>query len=202
MRGIIPYSTKGKTVHFDGIEVSTDTHPRPWPASKQATVDDEIILPKLQASSSKGKGLAVTKIALSNVPTISNPMETTAKAPKSAAPISSQTASLSNDNSMSPLPSHSQSAPPLSAPMVQSTTYCYTFTLEDKEANKYVVECLLDSNLNIHVQELLAVSPDVQQHFCKLTTKKCITVGTVSVHKLSGQPATDQWLKQYKGVHL
>jgi hypothetical protein len=27
-------------------------------------------------------------------------------------------------------------------------------------------------------------------------------VGTVSVHKLSGQPAMDAWLKQYEGVHL
>jgi hypothetical protein len=98
---------------------------------------------------------------------------------------------------MSPLPT-----PPLSAPTTHSTTYHYTFALEDKEANKCIVECLLDSNLNILVQELLAVLPDVRQHFRVLTTKKRIMVGAVSVHELSGQPATDAWLKQYKGMRL
>jgi hypothetical protein len=48
----------------------------------------------------------------------------------------------------------------------------------------------------------LAVLPDVRQHFHELTTKKRVTVGMVSVHELLGQPATDAWLKQYKGVHL
>jgi len=32
--------------------------------------------------------------------------------------------------------------------------------------------------------------------------KKHVTVGVVSVHELSGQPAMDVWLKQYKGVRL
>jgi hypothetical protein len=92
--------------------------------------------------------------------------------------------------------------PLLSAPTMQSTTYHYAFALEDKEANKCVVECLLNSNLNIPIQELLAVSPDVRQHFHKLMTKKHIMVGVVSVHELSGQPAMDTWLKQYEGMHL
>jgi hypothetical protein len=85
---------------------------------------------------------------------------------------------------------------------VQSTTYRYAFALEDKEANKRIVEHLLDSNLNIPIQELLAVSPDIRQHFRELMTKKRVTLGAVSVHELSGQPATDAWLKQYEGVHL
>jgi len=87
-------------------------------------------------------------------------------------------------------------------PTVQSTTYRYAFALEDKEANKRIVEHLLDSNLNIPIQELLAVSPDIRQHFRELMTKKRVTLGAVSVHELSGQPATDAWLKQYEGVHL
>jgi hypothetical protein len=118
-------------------------------------------------------------------------------APKSAAPAPLQSAPSSTNNSMSPLP-----MPPQSAPTVQSTTYCYAFTLEDKEADKRVVECLLNSNLNIPIRELLAVSPDVRQHFRKLTTKKRIMVGAVSVHKLSGQPAMNAWLKQYEGMRL
>jgi hypothetical protein len=184
-------------VHFDGIEIPPNTHPCPQPASKQATVEDEIISPKVQALSSKGKVLAVAKIMPPNAPVISNSTKTTAMAPKSTTPTSSHTAPSSINNSTSLLP-----LPPLSAPTVQSTTYHYTFTLEDKEADKHVVERLLNSNLNIPVQELLAVSPDVRQHFCKLTMKKHVTVGTVSVHKLSGQPAKDAWLKQYEGMRL
>jgi hypothetical protein len=169
--------------------------PRPQPASKQVTVEDEIISPEVQASSSKGKGLEVTKIALHNVPVTNNFTERTTFTPKSAVPAPSQSAPLSTNNSTSLLP-----MPLLSVPTVQSTTYHYTFTLEDKEADKCVVEHLLDSNLNIPVRELLAVSPDVRQHFRKLMMKKHVTVGTVSVHKLLGQPATDTWLKQYEGM--
>jgi hypothetical protein len=190
-------SAKGKTVRFDGVEIPPSTRPRPQPTSKQATVEDEIISPEVQASSSKGKGLEVAKIALHNVPVANNSMERTTLAPKSAAPAPSQSTPSSTSNSTSPQP-----APPLSAPTTQSTTYHYAFALEDKEADKRIVERLLDSNLNIPIRELLAVSPDVRQYFCELTTKKHVTVGTVSVHELSGQPATDAWLKQYEGMHL
>jgi hypothetical protein len=190
-------SVKGKTVCFDGIEIPPSTHLCPQPTLKQAMVEDEIILPEVQASSSKGKGLEVTKITLHNVPVTNNSMERTTLAPKSAVPAPLQSAPSSTNNSTSPQP-----APLLSAPTAQSTTYCYTFALEDKEADKHVVKCLLDSNLNIPIRELLAVSPDVRQHFCELMTKKHVTVGVVSVHKLSGQPATDAWLKQYEGMHL
>jgi len=189
--------TKGKTVRFDGVEILPSTRPHPQPTSKQAMVEDEIISPEVQTLSSKGKGLEVAKIAPHNVPVTNNSMERTTLAPKSAAPAPSQSAPSSTKNSTSPQP-----MPPLSAPTMQSTTYRYAFALEDKEANKRVVERLLNSNLNIPIQELLAVSPDVRQHFCKLTMKKRITVGMVSVHELLGQPATDAWLKQYEGVRL
>jgi hypothetical protein len=188
---------KGKMVHFDGIEIPPSMCPRPQPASKQVMVEDEIISPEVQVSSSKGKGLEVAKIMPHNVPVTNNSMERTTLAPKSAAPAPSQSAPSATNNSTSLLP-----APPLSAPTAQLTTYCYAFTLEDKEANKCIVERLLNSNLNIPVRELLAVSPDVRQHFHKLTMKKCVMVGVVSVHKLSGQPAMDTWLKQYEGMCL
>jgi hypothetical protein len=184
-------------VRFDGIEILSNMRLHPQPASKKAMVKDKIISPEVQASSSKGKGLEVVKIALHNVPVTNNSTERITLVPKSAVPASSQSALLSTNNSMSPLPT-----PPLSAPTAQSTTYCYAFTLEDKEANKRVVERLLDSNLNIPVRELLAVSPDVRQHFRKLTMKKRIMVGVVSVHELLGQPAMDAWLKQYEGMQL
>jgi len=190
-------SAKGKTVCFDGVEIPPSARPRPQPASKQVTVEDEIISPEVQASSLKGKGLEVAKIAPHNVPVTNNSTERTTLAPKSPAPAPLQSAPSSTSNSTSPPP-----MPLLSAPTAQSTTYRYAFALEDKEADKRVVKHLLNSNLNIPVRELLAVSPDVRQHFHELTMKKHIMVGAVSVHELLGQPATDAWLKQYEGVRL
>jgi hypothetical protein len=140
------HSVKGKMVRFDGIEIPPSMHLHPQPTSKQAMVEDEIISPEVQASSSKGKGLEVTKIVPHNVPVTNNSMERTTLAPKSAAPAPSQSAPSSTNNSTSPQP-----MPPLSVPTAQSTTYRYAFTLEDKEADKRVVERLLDSNLNIPV---------------------------------------------------
>ncbi|KAG2051378.1 hypothetical protein BDR06DRAFT_890039, partial [Suillus hirtellus] len=131
-----------------------------------------------------------------------------AKAPlKGTSPSSSTPASSTPVSSSSSSPSQSSALPPLSSSTptqapAQSSSYCYAFALEDKEADKRVVECLLNSNLNIPVRELLAVSPDVRQHFHELTTKKCVTVGAVSVHELSGHPVTDQWLKQYEDVRM
>jgi hypothetical protein len=107
---------KGKMVHFDGIEILPSTHPRPQPALKQAMVEDEIISPEVQASSSKGKGLEVAKIAPHNVPVTNNSMERTTLAPKSAAPAPWQPAPSSTNNSTSPQP-----APLLSAPIAEGT---------------------------------------------------------------------------------
>jgi hypothetical protein len=188
---------KGKTVCFDGVEILSNMCLHPQPDLKQAMVEDKIISPEVQASSSKGKGLEGAKIVPHNVPVTNDSTERTTLAPKSAVPASLQSTPLSTNNSTSLLPT-----PPLPAPTVQSTTYCYAFGLEDKEADKCIVEHLLDSNLNIPVWELLAVSPDVRQHFHELMTKKHVMVGMVSVHELLGQPATDAWLKQYDGVHL
>jgi hypothetical protein len=140
------HGTKGKTVHFDGVEIPSNMCPHPQPASKQVMVKDEIILPEVQALSSKGKGLEVTKIVPHNVPVTNNSMERTTLAPKSAAPASLKSAPSSNNNSMSLL-----STPPLFVPAAQSTTYCYAFTLEDKDADKCIVKHLLDSNLNIPI---------------------------------------------------
>jgi hypothetical protein len=95
---------KGKTVRFDGIEIPPSMRPRPQPALKQVMVEDEIISPEVQASSSKGKGLEVAKIVLHNVPVTNNSTERTTLAPKSAAPAPSQSAPSSTNNSTSLLP--------------------------------------------------------------------------------------------------
>ncbi|KAG2100650.1 uncharacterized protein F5147DRAFT_776858 [Suillus discolor] len=176
------HNAKGKNVRFDGVEVPSETRMHPRPASRQATVEEEIISPEIQASSDKGKGKELAKVAPTSAPT-------SAKAPPKGTSSSSTTSSSS-----APPPSPSQSSASLSTPTsapapIQSSSYRYAFPLEDKEADKLVVERLLDSNLSIPVRELLAVSPDVRQQFHELTMKKRITVGAVSVHKLSGHPA-------------
>jgi len=97
---------KGKMVRFDGIEIPPSTCLRPQPTSKQATVEDEIISPEVQASSSKGKGLEVTKIVPHNVQIANNSTERTTMAPKSTVPAPSQSApsSTSNSTSLPPVP--------------------------------------------------------------------------------------------------
>ncbi|KAG1850266.1 hypothetical protein C8R48DRAFT_778243 [Suillus tomentosus] len=176
-------NAKGKNVCFDGVEIPSETRVRPRPASRQATVEEEIISPEIRASSDKGKEKEVAKVAPLSAP-ISAP--TSAKAPpKGASPSSSTPSSSTPVSSSSSSPSQSSALPPSSSSTptqapAQSSSYRYAFALEDKEADKHVVERLLDSNLNIPVRELLAVSPDVRQHFHELTTKKCITVGAVS----------------------
>jgi hypothetical protein len=98
-----------------------------------------------------------------------------------------------------PTTAASSMAPPVAVPTANNPTptlnqYRYSFVLEDKEADKCVVKHLLDSNLNISVHELFAISPDVCKQFRDLTTTKCVTVGTVSVNKLSGQPMTEEFI--------
>ncbi|KAG2339646.1 hypothetical protein BDR05DRAFT_891445, partial [Suillus weaverae] len=51
--------------------------------------------------------------------------------------------------------------------------------------------------LSIPVRELLAVLPEVRKQFRDMTTNKRVTVGTVSIDKLSGHFAMDRWLSQY-----
>jgi hypothetical protein len=63
---------KGKMVHFDGVEILSNMCPHPQPASKQVMVEDEIISPEVQTSSSKGKGLEVAKIVPHNIPVTNN----------------------------------------------------------------------------------------------------------------------------------
>ncbi|KAG2748104.1 hypothetical protein P692DRAFT_201715678, partial [Suillus brevipes Sb2] len=45
----------GKSVRFDGVDVPSEPRARPAPASRQATVEEELVSPAIQASSNKGK---------------------------------------------------------------------------------------------------------------------------------------------------
>jgi hypothetical protein len=77
--------------------------------------------------------------------------------------------------------------------------YRYAFLLEDKDADKRIVDRMLDSTISMPMRELIAVSTDVRKVFKDLTTTKRITVRTVSVNKLSSAPETQEFLKKYDG---
>ncbi|KAG2347093.1 hypothetical protein BDR05DRAFT_876856 [Suillus weaverae] len=62
------------------------------------------------------------------------------------------------------------------------------------------MEHILDSNFSIAIRELLAISPEVRKQFRNMTTNKHVTVGTVSINKLSGHFATDRWMSQYDNL--
>jgi len=80
-----------------------------------------------------------------------------------------------------------------------SMQYRYTFPLEDKDADKCVVDRMLDSTISMPMRELIAVSTDMHKVFKDLTTTKRVTVGTVSVNELSSAPEMQEFLKKYDG---
>ncbi|KAG2739744.1 hypothetical protein P692DRAFT_201670809, partial [Suillus brevipes Sb2] len=45
----------GKSVRFDSVDVPSEPRARPAPASRQATIEEELVSPAIQASSNKGK---------------------------------------------------------------------------------------------------------------------------------------------------
>jgi hypothetical protein len=77
--------------------------------------------------------------------------------------------------------------------------YRYAFLLEDKDADKRVVDRMLDSTISMPMHELIAVSTDMRKVFKDLTTTKHVTVRTVSVNELSSVPEMQEFLKKYDG---
>lgn len=85
-------------------------------------------------------------------------------------------------------------------PIASSSTtpapqYRYAFPLEDKDAEKRVMDRILDTDVNVPIRDLIASSSDIRKALKDLTTSKRVTVGTVSVNELSGHPQTEQFLK-------
>ncbi|KAG1867265.1 hypothetical protein DFJ58DRAFT_723939 [Suillus subalutaceus] len=103
-----------------------------------------------------------------------------------------------------PKVSESASSSSVNTPLASSlsTHYRNLCALEDKEADKRIIERLLQSSINIPVCELLAVSPDVRKQFRDLTTNKCVTVGTVSVNELSSQEMTEEFMQAFNQDQL
>jgi hypothetical protein len=69
-----------------------------------------------------------------------------------------------------------------------SMQYRDAFPLEDKDADKCVVDHMLDSTISMPMHKLIAVSTDMRKVFKDLTTTKHVTIRTVSVNKLSSAP--------------
>jgi hypothetical protein len=176
-KGGSTYTMRGKSVRFDGVELNSEPHARPGPVSRQAADVEEIVSPAVQALMGKGKVPAVAKTA-TMPPLVTSKAKEALKAPTTAA---------------------SSMAPPVAAPTAKNPTpalnqYRYSFALEDKEADKRMVERLLDSNLNIPMHKLFAISPDVRKQFHDLTTTKRVTVGMVSVNELSSQLMIEEFI--------
>jgi len=167
-------SSKGCNMHFDGVDMSSGSRTRPGPALRQLADAEEIVSPAVQVMSGKGKAPEIAK-APSASTTSASKSKDTAKAPSVASTIesASSTATLSSSS---------------------SAQYRYSFALEDKDADKHVVQRLLECNINMPVRELFAVSPDVRKQFHDLTTTKHVTIGTVSVNKLSSQQTTEEFM--------
>jgi hypothetical protein len=127
--------------------------------------------------SGKGKAQEIVK-APSASTTLASKSKEAAKAPSVASTIESASSTATSSSS-------------------SSAQYRYSFALEDKDANKRVVQRLLECNINMPVCKLCAVSPDVCKQFCNLTTTKHITVGTVSVNKLSSQQMTEEFMHAF-----
>ncbi|KAG1811328.1 hypothetical protein EV424DRAFT_1542549 [Suillus variegatus] len=159
----------------------------------QATVTEEIISPAVQASSSKGKTPEVAKA-------IAAPA-----AAKSSVNVRRVTAAPATSSSSSPSITHTDLAD-LTTPAATSTaktaSYWYSHGLEDKDADKRILERLLDTSINISARELFAVLPDLCKQFHNLATTKRITVGTVSVNELTGHPVSDDWMRDYDTKRL
>jgi hypothetical protein len=175
---------KGKSVHFDGVDVPSEPRACPAPTSRQATVEEELVSPAIQASSSKGKGLEVAKI----------PSPAASDAPVTGAKSSSSLSASKTTNTSTP--AHAVPTPP------PTGTYCLLCALEDKGAEKHITNQILDITIQVPVRDIFAVSPDIRKNFRVMSSNKCVTIGTVSVNELSSHPANRDWMHQYDGSHM
>ncbi|KAG1817507.1 uncharacterized protein BJ212DRAFT_1480076 [Suillus subaureus] len=144
----------------------------------KALETEEIVSPAVQASMGKGKAPEGVKATSAASTSMSKPKET-AKAPAIAASLGSPPANTNSSSS-------------------SSSQYRFSFVLEDKDAEKRVIECLLDGNITIPVCKLFAVSPDIRKQFQELTTTKHVTISTVSVNELSSQPMTEEFIHAFE----
>jgi hypothetical protein len=95
--------------------------------------------------------------------------------------ISSSSSSSSSSSCSTTIPND----PPANQSSMQ---HRYAFLLEDKDMDKHVVDCMFDSTISMPMHELIMVSTNMHKVFKDLTTTKHITVGTVSVNKLTSMP--------------
>jgi len=167
-------------VQFNRVELISEPRACPGPASRQVADAEEIVSPAVQASMGKGKVPEVARTT-TTPPLVTSKVKETLKAPTTTA--------------SSMVPTTNNLTPALNQ-------YRYSFVLEDKEADKCMVKHLLDSNLNIPMHKLFAVSPDVCKQFHDLTTMKHITVGTESVNELSSQPMTEEFIQAFDQERL
>jgi hypothetical protein len=169
------HKDKGKNMQFEGVSVPART--KPGPMSRVAEVVEEVTSPQVKAAGSKPNNM-----------------------PNKGTVVITPAGSSSMHDTISSSPSSRSATIPDDPPANQSSTqYSYAFPLEDKDTDKHIVDCMLDSTISMPMYELIAVSTDMSKGFKDLTTTKCITVRTVSINKLSSTPKTQDFLKKYDG---
>ncbi|KAG2738154.1 hypothetical protein P692DRAFT_201731714 [Suillus brevipes Sb2] len=172
-----------------------------WIPGRQSDGTLKKCLDRHYANQAVNEALPGKNVRFDGVELESAPRAQVAKATNEATP------KLAKAKEVAPVASSSSSTLPdanTANPSAASTSnqYRFSFALEDKGADKRVIERLLDSNIAIPVRELLAVSPEVRKNLRDLTTTKRVTVGSVLVNELVGQPSNDEWLREYDEERL
>jgi hypothetical protein len=161
---------KGKSVQFEGVNVPA--HTKPGPMSRDTV--EEVTSPQVKAVGSKSNSV-----------------------PNKGTVVIMPIGSSSTQDTTSSSSSHNVTIPDEPPTNQSSTQYRYAFLLEDKDTDKHVVNCMLDSTISMPMCELITVSTDMRKVFKDLTTTKCVTVGTVSINELSSAPKMQDFLKKY-----
>jgi hypothetical protein len=126
-------SSKGHNMRFDGVNMSNNSRTCPGPASCQLVDAEEIVSPAVQVMSGKEKAPEIAKVPSMSTTSASKSKET-AKAPSVTSTIESASSTATSSSS-------------------SSAQYRYSFALEDKDADKRVVQRLLECNINMPVRE-------------------------------------------------
>jgi hypothetical protein len=152
-------------------------HTKPGLTSRVTEAVEEVTSPQVKAAGSKSNS-----------------------APNKGTVVITPAGSSSTQDTVSSSPSSHSTTTPDDPPANQSSMqYEYAFLLEDKDADKRIVDRMLDSTISMPMCKLIAVSTNVRKVFKDLTTTKHITVGTVFINELSSMPETQDFLKKYDG---
>ncbi|KAG2101609.1 uncharacterized protein F5147DRAFT_776611 [Suillus discolor] len=145
--------------------IEVPLHPKPGPLSKVTEQVEEIVSPEVREAKAK-------KVPNPGTVVVKPAMKATTAT--SVAPVASTL---------------------MATLATQTAQYHYAFPLEDREAEKCVMDRILNMDVNVPIWDLTASSSDIRKALKDLTTSKHVMVGMVSVNELSSLPQMEQFLK-------